>query len=140
LAAENKRMNLSKYISKTFIIKLALLGMMVAFAALFDMYHQVEQNENKSTSKVPVQSDSEKVFFCNQVNNFNIKTLGTEFQIRLRFTVDQDKFLIKHYNQRTFQMMKAETSLATVTSVRDFHSIPYRRFFYSSPDDTPPLA
>ncbi len=134
-------MNLNKYISRNLVIRLSLLFSLVALAALFDVYHQVNQKICKSASKAPVQNDSDnnKVFFCNQVSNFNLKTLGTENPLRLRFSINQDKFLIKYYNLRTFQMMKAETSHVSISNVRYFHSIPYKRVLYSSPDDTPPL-
>jgi len=135
-------MNLSKYISRNFIIKLCLLVTLVVSAALFDMYHQVNLSLDKRSDKTPFQTESEtnKVFFCTQVPGFNLKTLGTENPIRIRFDFNQDKFLIKYYNLRTFQLMKAETSHVSFSSVRYFHSLPYRRVLYSSPDDTPPLA
>lgn len=135
-------MNLSKYISKNFIIKLCLLFALVVSAAVFDMYHQVNLNFTKSANKTPFQNDSEtnKVFFCTQAPGFNLKTPGTENPIRLRFEFNQNRFLIKYYNLRTFQLMKAETSPVSFSSVRYFHSLPYRRVLYSSPDDTPPLA
>jgi len=135
-------MNLSKYISKNFIVKLSLLFALIALAVVFDMHHPVNQSIRKSANKSPFQSEPEsnKVFFCNQVSSFNLKTLGTENPIRLRFAFNQDKFLIKYYNLRTFQMMKAETSHVSVSAVRYFHSLPYKRVLYSSPDDTPPLA
>lgn len=133
-------MDLSKYISKNFIIKLALLFALVASAIVFDMYHQSNQSVSKNTKKIPSQSENDKVFFCNQVITYNLKTLGNENPIRLRFAFSQDKFLIKYYNLRTFQMMKAETSHVFVSKVRYFHSLPFKRVLYSSPDDTPPLV
>lgn len=135
-------MNLSKYISKNFILKISLLFALVASAAVFDMYHQANQNVSKRANKASSQNDQEsnKVFFCNQVTNFNLKTQGTDNSIRLRFAFHQDKFQIKYYNLRTFQMMKAETSHVSASTVRDFHSIPYKKVLYSSPDDTPPLV
>lgn len=142
MAAENYLMNLSKYISKNFILKISLLFALVASAAVFDMYHQVNQSISKRENKASSQNDPEsnKVFFCNQVTNFNLKTPGTENSIRLRFAFNQDKFQIKYYNLRTFQLMKAETSHISASTVRYFHSLPYKRVIYSSPDDTPPLV
>lgn len=135
-------MNLSKYISRNFVIKFSLLIAVVALAAIFDMYHQVNVGITKAASKAPVQKDSEnnKVFFCSQATNFNFKVSATENPIRLRFSINQDKFLIKYYNQRTFQITKAETSHVSYSTVRYFHALPYKRVLYSSPDDTPPLA
>ena len=37
-------------------------------------------------------------------------------------------------------MMKAETIHACFPSVNSFHSLPFKRVLYSSPDDTPPLS
>lgn len=135
-------MNLSKYISRNFIVKLCLLFALVVSAAVFDMYHQVNLSISKNIHKEPFQNEPEnsKVFVCTQAPSFNLKTLGTENPIRTRFEFNQDKFLVKYYNLRTFQLMKAETSHVSFSTVRYFHSLPYRRVLYSSPDDTPPLA
>ena len=135
-------MNLSKYISRSLIIKVCLLFALIASAVVFDMYHKVNQSFAKNSNKLPYsgESDNNKVFFCNQVTSFNLKTLGSENPIRLRFDVQQDKFLVKYYNLRTFQIMKEETSHISLSAVRYFHSLPYKRVLYSSPDDTPPLV
>lgn len=141
MAAENKRMNLNKYISKLFILRFCLILALIGSAALFDVYHSsgLKQAANQKT---PVQndSDSSKVFFCNQMPSYNLRTLGTDFVVRFRFDVSQDKFLLKYYNLRTFQIMKAEISSVSFPMECSFHSLPFNRVFYSSPDDTPPLS
>lgn len=135
-------MDLKKYISRNFIIRFCLLLAMVASAAVFDMHHQVDPKQNGNTRKSPVSSETEanKVFVCNQVTSFNLKTLGTDFSVRLRFACTHDKFLLKYYNLRTFQMMKAETSHSSFPTVCSFHSLPFNRVLYPNPDDTPPLS
>jgi hypothetical protein len=134
-------MRLKKYLSKNVIVRLSLLLALVA-AAIFDMYHSSSQKIAEHIHKIPApdETDSNKTFFCNQVPTYNLKTSGTEFSVRFRFAYTQDKFLLKHYNLRTFQLMKAEASQSSFTSISLFHSLPFNRVLYPSPDDTPPLS
>jgi len=135
-------MNLKKYISKHFIMRVCLLLLLVSGAAVFDLYHVANQKLSDNIRKKPAtdEAESNKVFFCNQLPTYNLKTAGNDFQIRFRLAYSQDKFLLKHYNLRTFQMMKAETVQSFVPSVCSFHSLPFNRVLYASPDDTPPLS
>lgn len=134
-------MSWKKYMSKSFIVRLGLLLVLVGAAAIFDMVHASDHSTEKA-SKKPVSDETatNKTFFCNQVPSFNLKTSFTEFSIRCRFASTQDKFLIKYYNLRTFQLMKAEAIYSSFSVLCQYHSLPFRRVLYSSPDDTPPLA
>lgn len=142
MAAENKLMNLKKYISKHFIMRFCLLLLLVGGAAVFDLYHAANQklSENVRKHPSPNEAESNKVFFCNQLPTYNLKISGNDFTIRFRLSYSQDKFLLKHYNLRTFQLMKAETVHCYFPSVCSFHSLPFNRVLYASPDDTPPLT
>lgn len=133
-------MNLKKYISKHSLLRLCLLIAMVCAAAVFDMYNATNQKLAGTNTKTPAQNDFEagKMFLFNQVNTFNLKTMAGEYFVRFRFACTQDKFLLKHYNLRTFQLMKAESSHSFATAACSFHSLPFNRVIYSSPDDTPP--
>lgn len=124
------------------MVRLCLLLALVSAAAVFDIYHAANQKLAESIRKVPVQDESgtNKIFFCNQAPAFNLKTLGTEFSVRFRFACTQDKFLQKHYNLRTFQLMKAEAIHSAFQAVCSIHSLPFNRVLYPSPDDTPPLS
>lgn len=135
-------MNLKKYLSKLFIIRMCLLLAIVGGATVFDMVHASNQKLAVQNRKIPASNDTEtnKIFFCNQVPSFNLKISTTELSARFRFAYTQDKFLIQHYNLRTFQLMKAETVFSGFCAVCPFHSIPFKRVLYASPDDTPPLA
>lgn len=138
---KTKSMSWKKYMSKSLIMRLTLLLLMVGAAAIFDMVHASDHSVAKA-SKTPVsdEASANKTFFCNQVPSFNLKTSFTEFSLRCRFASTQDKFLIKYYNLRTFQMMKAEAIHSSFSVLCQFHSFPFNRILYSSPDDTPPLA
>ena len=131
-----------KYISKHFILRLCLLILLIGSAAVFDMYHASNQKLADSLTKVPAKKDMEgcKMSFCNQVNTYNLKTPAGEFSIRFRLAYTQDKFLLKHYNLRTFQLMKAESLHSFFPVICSFHSLPFNRELYSSPDDMPPLS
>ena len=135
-------MNLKKYISKHFVMRLILLIALVGSAALFDVYHQVNQIAAVNTKKAPVSNETEanKLFFCNQAPVFNLKTLGSDFSVKIRMTCTQHKFLLKYYNLRTFQMVKAESLQTSFPSLSSYHALPFNRVIYSSPDDTPPLG
>jgi hypothetical protein len=135
-------MNLKKYLSKHFIIRLCLLLALVGSASVFDMYQAANQKISKQIHKIPIsdEADTNKAFFCNQVPVYNLKTSATEFSVRFRFTCTQDKFLLQYYNLRTFQLMKAEAIHASFPSVCSFHSLPFNRVLYESSDDIPPLT
>lgn len=135
-------MNLKKYMSKHFLVRICLLFALVGAAAVFDMYHTANQKLADSIKKIPGSEETEtnKVFICNQIPTYNLKTAGTDFSVRLRFTCTQNKFLQKHYNLRTFQLMKAETTHSCFPSVSALRSLPFNRVLYDSPDDTPPLS
>ena len=135
-------MNLKKYISKHSIMRLCLLLLLVSGAAVFDIYHVTNQKIADNIRKKPATdgAESNKVFFCNQLPTYNLKTAGADFTVRFRLSFSQDKYLLKHYNLRTFQLMKAETVHCFVPSVCSFHSLPFNRVLYASPDDTPPLS
>jgi hypothetical protein len=137
-----KFMNLKKYMSKHFLLRLCLLLALVGAAAIFDMYNATNQKLADTIRKIPASNDVDagKMFFCNQVNTFNLKTVAGEFSIRFRFFCNQDKFLLQHYNLRTFQLMKAESLHSFFPVVCSFHSLPFNRVLYDSPDDTPPLS
>ncbi|WP_318347257.1 hypothetical protein [Aquipluma nitroreducens] len=135
-------MNLKKYISKHFIMRLCLLFLLVSGAAVFDIYHVANQKLADNVRKNPASNNTENshLFLCNQLPTYNLKTAGNDFTVRFRLSYSQDKFLLKHYNLRTFQMMKAETVHSFFPSVCSFHSLPFNRVLYASPDDTPPLS
>lgn len=131
-----------KYMSKHILLRLCLLLAMVSAAAVFDVYHAANQKFADTIRKMPAKKDvdNSKMFFCNQVNTYNLKTAAGEFSVRFRFFCTQDKFLLKHYNLRTFQLMKAESMHSLFPVVCSFHSLPFNRELYASPDDTPPLS
>lgn len=131
-----------KYCSKHFLLRLLLLIALIGSAAVFDMYHSVNQKLAGSASKAPAQQDVQdsKMFFCNQINTFNLKTPASEFSVRFKLACTQDKFLVKYYNLRMFQLMKAESLHASLPVFSIFHSLPFNRVLYFSPDDIPPLA
>lgn len=131
-----------KYMSKHSLLRLCLLIALIGAAAMFDIYHATNQKFADTIRKIPVSKDIDagKMFFCNQVNTYNIKTAAGDFSFRFRFFCTQDKFLLKHYNLRTFQLMKAESVHSFFPVICSFHSLPYNRVLYSSPDDTPPLS
>lgn len=133
---------LKKYLSKYFILRFCLLLALVGSAMAFDMYHAANQRIAEKIRKIPTPEESEnnKTFFCNQVPSYNLKTSTTEFSIRFRYAFTQDKFLIQHFNLRTFQLMKAEAIQSCFTAISSFHSLPFNRVVYSSPDDIPPLS
>jgi hypothetical protein len=135
-------MNLKKYISKHLLLRLCLLIALIGTAAVFDMYNAANHKLTDSIMKIPVKKDFDagKMFFCNQINTYNLKTAASEFPFRFRFACTQDKFLLKHYNLRTFQLMKAESLHSFFPVVCSFHSLPFNRVLYSSPDDIPPLS
>ncbi|MFY9151119.1 MAG: hypothetical protein WAO52_03825 [Prolixibacteraceae bacterium] len=135
-------MDFKKYISKHFILRFCLMLALVGAAAVFDMYHSANQKIADNIRKIPVQDSTEsgKTFYCNQIPTFNLKTSTTELSVRFRFAFTQDKFLQKHYNLRTFQLLKAETLNSSFPVVCSFHSLPFNRELYQSPDDTPPLV
>jgi hypothetical protein len=134
-------MKLKKYFSKHFILRFCLILALVGGAMVFDMYHAANQKIAVKTRKVPTSQETDnKTFFCNQVPSYNLKTSATEFSIRFRNTITQNKFLIQHYNLRTFQLMKAEAVQSSFPALCSFHSLPFNRVVYSSPDDIPPLS
>ena len=135
-------MAFKKYISKHFLLRLCLLIILIGAAAVFDMYHSTNQELAGSINKIPAKKDVDgtKMFFCNQVNTYNLKTAANEFSFRFRFFCTQDKFLLKHYNLRTFQLMKAESIHSFFPVFCSFHSLPFNRVLYASPDDNPPLS
>lgn len=131
-----------KYCSKQFILRLCMLIALLSSAALFDMYHAANQKSMGSQTKSPTQDQAEglKMFVCNQINTYNLKTPSNEFSIRFKLAYTQDKFLLKHYNLRTFQMMKAESLHTSFPVLCSFHSLPFNRVIYFNPDDIPPLS
>ena len=131
-----------KYISKHFILRLCLLIALIGSAAVFDMYHARHLKCADLITKIPEQRDVDagKIVFCNQVNNYNLKTPAGEFSVRFKLAYTQNKFLLKHYNLRTFQLMKAESLHSFFPVVCSFHSLPFNRVLYASPDDIPPLS
>jgi hypothetical protein len=135
-------MNLKKYVSKQFILRVCLMLAIVGGAAVFDMYHAANRKITELIRKFPAPEETEtsKTFFCNQVPNYNLKTSATEFSVRFRYAFTQDKFLIQHYNLRTFQLMKAESVRSSFPAVCSFHSLPFNRVLYASPDDGRPLS
>jgi hypothetical protein len=117
---------------------IALLGS----AALFDMYHSSSQKSIGSQTRLPDkdQADGLKMYVCNQISSYNLKTPANEFSVRFKLAYTQDKFLLKHYNLRTFQMMKAESLRTSFPVLCSYHSLAFNRVIYFSPDDTPPLS
>lgn len=120
-----------------FCLLLALLGA----AAIFDMYHTANKNLADHL-RIPSHDEtgSGKTFFCNQLPTFNLKISSSQFSARFKFAYTQDKFLLKYYNHRTFQILKAEEEQAAVPFFFSAHFLPFNRVLYSGPDDTPPLS
>ncbi len=135
-------MNFKKYISKHLVVRLCMMLALIGAAAVFDMYHTVNLKLADNIRKIPSHDDSGsgKTFYCNQIPSFNLKTSSTEFSIRFRFAFNQDKFLLKHYNLRTFQLLKAERINSLFSAICSSHFLPFNRVLYASPDDTPPIS
>lgn len=124
------------------MMRLTLLLALVAAAAVFDMYHSANRKLTEKINKIPVPDETQtnKTYVCTQIPTYNLKTLGSEFSVRFRFACTQDKFLLKYYNLRTFQLMKAEALHSSFPFLCSYHSLPFNRVVYASPDDTPPLV
>lgn len=135
-------MNFKKYISKHQIMRFCMLLALIGAAAVFDMYHTVNQKLADNIRKIPVhdEADSGKTFFCDQLPTFNLRTSPGAFSVRFRFVSTHDKFLLKYYNLRTFQSLKAEQINSLFSTVGLSHFLPFNRVLYASPDDTPPLS
>lgn len=129
----------SKYISKGLLVRLALLFAMIAAAALFDFYHTSPGRKTVANHQAN-EPESGKICFFSQANSNNLKVSGTDFVARSRFVCTENRFLLKHHNLRAFQIMKAETVSVCFSAEQSFHSLPYRRVLYMSPDDTPPVS
>jgi len=123
-------------------MRVLLLIALIGSAAVFDMYLAAHQKSAGLITKIPAREDidADKMFFCNQVNTYNLKTPAGEFSVRFKLAYTQNKFLLKHYNLRTFQLMKAESLHSFFPVVCSFHSLPFNRVLYASPDDIPPLS
>lgn len=132
------KINISKHVLLRLFMLLALIGT----AAVVDMYLASHQNLAQPITQVPSDKDLDggEMYFCNQVNSYNLKTPAGEFSVRFRLACTQNKFLLKHYNLRTFQMMKAESLHSFFPVVCSFHALPFNRVLYASPDDMPPLS
>jgi hypothetical protein len=135
-------MNLKKYLSKHLIVRLIVLFSLIGAAAIFDLYNATNCDfpETEQTSPEPENKGFGQLFFYNQVNSFNLKLTAHELSVRFRFAFSENKFLVKHYNLRTFQLMKAESIVSSFPSMSRFHYLPFNRLVYSSPDDTPTLS
>lgn len=135
-------MNLKKYISKHAVTRFLMLLALLGAAAIFDMYHTVNKTLSDRVHQIPSHDEtgSGKTFFCNQLPSFNLKVSTSELSVRFRFAFTQDKFLLKYYNLRTFQMLKAEQGNTEIASSFSAHFLPYSRVLYSAPDDTPPFS
>lgn len=109
---------------------------LIGAAAIFDIYHSTDPS-NEINKKDPVNQEAiiSKIIYCNQIPTFNLKTAGSEVNNKFSLSYSHDKFLIKHYNHRTFQIMKAESLLSFFPVIRSFSSLPFNRDIYSSPDD-----
>lgn len=135
-------MNLKKYISKNLVMRFCMLLALLGAAAVFDMYHTVNKSLADRVHQLPSHDEtgSGQTFFCNQLPSFNLKISASESSAHFKFAYTQDKFLLKHYNLRTFQILKAEQGSASVPAFFSAHCLPFNRILYSSPDDTPPLS
>lgn len=135
-------MSVKKYISKEAIMRFMMLLALLGAAAVFDMYHTVNKNLADNIRKIPSHDEtgSGKTFFCNQLPSFNLKVSSQELSVRFGYSYTQDKFLLKHYNLRTFQLLKAEQGNQETSLSLSAHFRPYNRILYSGPDDTPPLS
>ncbi len=135
-------MILKKYMTKHLLMRLCLMLALIGAAAVFDMYHAANQKLSEKIRKIPVpdEAENQKIYICPQVTSYNLKTPATEFSIRFKYACSEDKFLLKHYNLRTFQIMKAESVQSSFPMICSFHSLPFNRVLYSSPDDTPPVS
>lgn len=135
-------MHFKKYISKHLIMRFCMLLALIGAAAVFDMYHTVNTNLADSIHRLPShdESGSGKTFYCNQIPSFNLKISSSEISFRFRYAYTQDKFLLKHYNLQTFQILKAERINSPFSPVFSSHFLPFNRVLYASPDDTPPLS
>lgn len=130
---------IDRYISKRLLVRLAMLFAMIAAAALFDLYHTSPGNKIAASHQAN-EPESGKICFYSQTNPNNLKVTSNDFVARSRFACTENKFLLKHHNSRTFQIMKAETVSVCFSAESSFHSLPFRRIFYLSPDDTPPVS
>lgn len=129
-------------ISRPVLLRLCLLIALIGSAAVFDMYLASHQKSTEPVTQAPADKDLDagEMYFCNQVNPNNLKTPAGEFSVRFRLAYTHNKFLLKHYNLRTFQLMKAESLHSFFPVVCSFHSLPFNRVLYASPDDMPPLS
>jgi hypothetical protein len=123
-------------------MRFCMLLLLLGAAAVFDMHHTVNKTLADRIHRIPPHDEtgSGKIFFCNQLPSFNLKISSSEWPFRFRFACTHDKFLLKHYNLRTFQILKAEQENHSVPSFFAACHSHLVRLRYSVPDDTPPLS
>ena len=79
----------------------------------------------------------ETVFFINQGNTLNLKTSAQKTTSRFLLEQLQNKLFRKHYQNRNFQVLKAEIQTQKSPLILSYHFLVFRNYFFSSPDDIP---
>ena len=130
-------MNKEKNISRIIILRLAFLLMLLAGAVVFDVYHNdtLAVNEQSQEKTASTNFDVAQVFYFNSGSSFKLTTRADKLLSCILHTANQDKFLSRFHNYRTFHLLKEES----MTDRKPFHLMAHYIEFtsvqYSSPDD-----
>ncbi|MCF6332475.1 MAG: hypothetical protein L3J11_04245 [Draconibacterium sp.] len=131
-----------KKISKKLLLRLALFVAVIGVASMFDVYF-----ENNPEKLVDIQDDSAdnngdqgKIYFVGQSNSVDFKTFDQKNFGRKLQVKSHDKFIQKNYQQRNYQILKAEVQKQTTPLILSYHYLVFKNYFFTDPDDDPLIS
>lgn len=130
-------MHKEKNISKLVVLRLAVLLLLLAGAIAFDVCHDdvsdvVEQSQQSTTS---TNFDTTQVFYFNQGSNYKLSVRSDKLLSCILYAANQDKFLSRFHNYRTFHSWKEESMKDRKPFHLMAHFMKFSSVQYSSPDD-----
>ena len=131
-----------KKISKKIWMRLAIFVAVIGVATLFDVYFEnnsetLKEIEAESTNNTNSQS---KIYFVSQTNSFDLKASAEKDAGRKTPFKSHDKFIRKYHQLRNFQVLKAEVKTQTTPLILAYHYLAFRNYFFTHPDDEPPVS
>ncbi len=121
------------------MLRLALFVAVIGVASMFDVYFEnnpesLEDIQSETTNNTDAQRG---LYFVSQTNTFNAKTFDQKNTGRKLLIKSHDKFTQKYYQQRNYQVLKAEVQTQTTPLILSYHYLVFQDYFFSDPDDKP---
>ncbi len=142
VALKNDMMDFKLIITKKLVLRLALFIAVIGAANLFDIYFGNNPDKLDCIQHKPEKHSTEHgtIYLFSQTNPVSAKTLVQKPSNRRIDEQYHDKFLQKFHQKKNYQVLKVDEKKPTTPLFLSYHYLVFRNYYFTVPDEEPPLC